>query len=72
MTDTALANRRRPGLHLMDREPFAVVCGECAHEWTALYAPINLTAAGDILSNIHCPSCGQDSSQIYAKEKDPD
>ena len=48
-----------------DRERFAVRCGACGHEWVAVYTPMPLFKAAEVLRTTHCPRCGQDGSRIY-------
>ncbi len=46
-------------------ERFAVRCGACGHQWTAVYTPMPLFKAAEVLRTVHCPRCGQDGSRIF-------
>ena len=48
-----------------EREKFEVRCGACGHEWIAVYTPMPLFKAAEILRTLYCPRCGQDGSRIF-------
>jgi hypothetical protein len=49
-----------------DRIALSVVCGKCAHQWVAMYLPMELARAAKILKGLCCPSCGALNKHIRA------
>jgi hypothetical protein len=49
----------------MEKTPFIVHCGECNHEWAALYSPMLLDKVVTITMSLHCPECAAGPMQIF-------
>ena len=47
------------------KTPFVVHCGQCNHEWAALYSPMILTTAAAIAGSLRCPMCAADNWNIF-------
>lgn len=52
------------------KEPFWAKCGNCKHCWACAYMPMDLVRVGQMLQNLHCPMCGQDSSKVFVAKQD--
>lgn len=52
---------------MTSKTPFIVHCGECKHEWTAVYLPMPISDAAAIASSLHCPMCASGPDSIWCK-----
>lgn len=42
-----------------------VRCGDCDHRWVAVYLPMEMSKAAQIMKRACCPACGNASNRIY-------
>lgn len=56
---------------LSNRQPLNVRCDSCGHVWVALYLPMPLSAASQVLGGARCPACASKSDQHFATEEKP-
>jgi hypothetical protein len=53
-----------------DKRPFWAKCGACDHCWACAYMPMTMERVAQLLINLHCPACGQDSSKVFVAKQD--
>lgn len=61
--DHAKLTKHQPFL-LRDRIANWVRCPDCEHRWIALWSPMPLVRAAEVLRNAHCPACGSVPEKI--------
>lgn len=47
------------------KTPLVVHCGDCNHEWPALWSPMPLSDAAEIALSLRCPMCATDGMRIF-------
>jgi hypothetical protein len=48
-----------------DVKPFWVHCGECKHDWIAVYLPMEIRKVAQMIERARCPKCATSSKKIF-------
>jgi hypothetical protein len=62
--DRTMVQTIAPPDPVSERRPVAVRCVPCSQRWVALYLPMEMTKAAELLKGLHCPNCGSPASDI--------